>query len=752
MSDMTTTGLMRPYPGLRSFNPDEVELFFGRDDSIHLLVDTLARARFLAVLGSSGTGKSSIVKTGLLDALERGLMEGAGARWRVVNFRPAGSPLKKLTEGLLASEPRKKEPSETEVNILRGFLALGPRSVIEWCRDGNLPPKTNLLLLVDQFEELFRYQDYAEKEESEAFTSLLLECVHSQEFPIYVVLTMRSEYLGACSLMEGLAETISRGMVLTPRMTREHCRKAILGPASVCGFRIEEPLVNQLLNDLANFAPWDERGSADQLDRLVRRADQLPLLQYTLNRLWLDAAAYESAGKIQLRLSDYKVIGGLSGALDTHGNHLLDELTKKGLGWAVERIFRALIQGTSISDAVRRPQQVGTLIELCSGDARAVEDVLHIFCAPGCNFLTPELHDPGPEKRKPLNNDLWIDISHESLIRQWKKMTDWLRRESMAGQYWRRLNDRMVDGEPLRGRELANLVAWRDEMKPSETWAKRYGGAFDDAMAFLNKSQQTEDARRRGRVVLIASGVLIEVLALASVAIFMWYRAAEATNKLQAAIVALQETNSALNQKGAQLRDQYNSLQSRIAGLEAENAELKGKAAATQGKTASTVYLGPEPSGNYADEATDEHVSPTDRLSNDPNGTPISIPGGVVLTTRRLYDAFRSGTLKGGSGADVPFVLIDVRDGTLPTLPNALRLPGVGGGVTFDDETQRTLFNALSKSVKNFSDGIVFFGDGAKSWAPYNAALRAIQIGYPNVYWYRGGLASWKAANLKTVQ
>ena len=64
---------------------------------------------------------------------------------------------------------------------------------------------------------------------------------------------MRSEYLGACSLMEGLAETISRGMVLTPRMTREHCRKAILGPASVCGFRIEEPLVNQLLNDLANI-------------------------------------------------------------------------------------------------------------------------------------------------------------------------------------------------------------------------------------------------------------------------------------------------------------------------------------------------------------------------------------------------------------------------------------------------------------------------------------------------------------------
>ena len=85
---------------------------------------------------------------------------------------------------------------------MRGFLARGPRSIIEWCRDGNLPKGTNLLLLVDQFEELFRYHDYATREETQAIVALLLEAAHSSEFPIYVTITMRSEYLGACALID----------------------------------------------------------------------------------------------------------------------------------------------------------------------------------------------------------------------------------------------------------------------------------------------------------------------------------------------------------------------------------------------------------------------------------------------------------------------------------------------------------------------------------------------------------------------
>src|SRR5258705_3161849 len=198
--------------------------------------------------------------------------------------------------------------------------------MIEWCRAGHLAKGTNLLLLVDQFEELFRYQDYAGREEAEAFVSLLLESSRTREFPVYVAITMRSEFLGACALIEGLADAINAGMYLTPRMAREQCREAIVGPAAVCDIEIEPALVNRLLNDLANFAPWDAADAHDQLDRIMRRADQLPLLQYTLNRMWLRALAAGPNERVKLEIADYEAIGGVSGALNAHANQNVEEL------------------------------------------------------------------------------------------------------------------------------------------------------------------------------------------------------------------------------------------------------------------------------------------------------------------------------------------------------------------------------------------------------------------------------------------
>ena len=260
-----------PYPGLRAFRREETDLFFGREDCTNAMVDRLAATRFLAVLGSSGTGKSSLVRTGLLDALELGLMAKAGSRWKIVDFRPGGSPLKNLARRLLETEHDEDNPyiEPKDVDLLRAFLARGPRAVIEWCRSGHLAKDGNLLLLVDQFEELFRYQDYAGREEAEAFVALLIESAREADARIYVTITMRSEYLGACALIEGLSDAINAGMFLTPRMTREHCRDAIVGPAEVCNIEIEPALVNRLLNDLANFAPWDDHDA----ERPARPAD-----------------------------------------------------------------------------------------------------------------------------------------------------------------------------------------------------------------------------------------------------------------------------------------------------------------------------------------------------------------------------------------------------------------------------------------------------------------------------------------------
>ena len=515
---MTQDDVQRaPYPGLRAFRREETDLFFGREDCIVSMVDRLAATRFLAVLGSSGTGKSSLVRTGLLDGLELGLMGKAGSRWRIVDFRPGGMPLKNLARRLLETEDPdgKAMPPEQDVDLLRALLARGPRSIIEWCRAGHVPKGTNLLLLVDQFEELFRYQSYAGREEAEAFVALLVESAHSKEFPVYVTITMRSEYLGACSLIEGLSEAINAGMFLTPRMTRDQCREAIIGPAQVVGIDIDAALVNRLLNDLANFAPWEESDAHDQLDRIMRRADQLPLLQYTLNRMWLRARERSKGERITLTLGDYDAIGGLSGALDSHANQIFDELGQER--WpVVEWVFRALTAGSTISDAVRQPTQFGDLVTICGGDEPSVRAVVDAFRAPGVNFLVPELDSRQPK----LADDAFVDISHESLIRQWRKLSAWLDLEAHAAQQWRRLVDRYATGELLHGRELANVIAWRAETHPNAAWAKRYGGNYDSVIAFLDRSQLAEKSKRNTSF-LLRTAAAVAVFCTAGLVIYL---------------------------------------------------------------------------------------------------------------------------------------------------------------------------------------------------------------------------------------
>ena len=224
----TPTGSRPPYPGLRPFRRNESHLFFGRDDCTNGMVSRLAATHFLAVLGSSGSGKSSLVNTGLLDSLELGFMAQAGSRWRIASFRPGGAPLRNLARALLATEngtSKQAGPSlDIDVNRLRSKLKNEPSSVSAWCDEGHLPKGTSLLVLVDQFEELFRYQNYAERDEAEAFRCTADRDQKSERLRKSArkgVSDLCDDYheIGISrrrSLLPGLAEAINEGAFLPP--------------------------------------------------------------------------------------------------------------------------------------------------------------------------------------------------------------------------------------------------------------------------------------------------------------------------------------------------------------------------------------------------------------------------------------------------------------------------------------------------------------------------------------------------------
>jgi uncharacterized protein YfcZ (UPF0381/DUF406 family) len=486
-----------PYPGLRAFTREESDLFFGREGAVDTMVDCLTANRFMAVLGPSGGGKSSLVRTGLLDALEMGLLTSAGSQWKIADLHPGGQPIRKLATALLYARGGAAADA-TEVQLMTSFLRQGPRSVVEWASAGNIQPGYNLLLLVDQFEELFRYADYAQREEAEAFVAMILESSFTRDVPIYVVLTMRSEYLGACASIQGLAERISTGLYLTPRMDRDQCREAIEGPAGVIGFKVEGALVNRLLNDLGSFAPWQVSEGSDLAAQLARQADQLPLMQHVLNRLWLRADREANGGPVELKLEEYERLGGLSGALDAHGAEVMAELGGQRLK-QIESTFRALVSGSSAATAVRRPCRMRELVDAAGGSRDDVVAIVEAFRAPGCNFLRTS--DASLE-----NDAAIVDISHESLIRQWTPLREWLEKETRDSAAWRRLLSaeeryRLHEGGLLTGLDYQSASAWWGTAHPIAAWASRHGGRYEEIKQFLETSRlagaEQADAERR---------------------------------------------------------------------------------------------------------------------------------------------------------------------------------------------------------------------------------------------------------------
>jgi len=248
--------LFNPFPGLRPFQPEEDHLFFGREKEIDDLLRRLRSTRFLSVVGTSGSGKSSLISSGLIPALQGGFMVQAGSSWRVCILRPGEDPIGHLARALNGSDVlgREGELATTNQVLVEATLRRGTLGLVEAVRQARLSRYDNLLVVVDQFEELFRFQRSREhpnsREEAVGFVKLLLEATRQSAAPIYVVLTMRSDFIGDCMNYPGLPEAVNAGQYLVPRMTRDELRSAITGPVAVGGGQIAPRLVLRLLNDV----------------------------------------------------------------------------------------------------------------------------------------------------------------------------------------------------------------------------------------------------------------------------------------------------------------------------------------------------------------------------------------------------------------------------------------------------------------------------------------------------------------------
>jgi WD40 repeat protein/class 3 adenylate cyclase len=462
-----------PYKGLEAFQPQDAEFFFGREELVEDLAERLAKSAFLAVVGPSGSGKSSVVRAGLVPAIWSGAHGLAKNRdWKVVIMTPGAHPLEELAVRL-ATE-RGVSPGSVLEDLRREphNFCLAVRQLLL-----DHAPDAKVVLVVDQAEEIFTL--CRDESERRSFIELLAHAAEEDAQTI-VILSLRADFYGHCATFPSLAALVQDHQALVGPMREAEIRRAIELPAAKAGLTLENGLVSRILDDLG-----DEPGS-------------LPLLSHALLETWQRRQDHT------MSVQSYVESGGVRGAIARTADAVYEQLDPEQQEVA-KRIFLRLAEpGRGTEDTRRR----ATLSELLPGgeEQEAVEEVLDILAR--ARLVTVGL-------------DV-VEVAHEALIREWPLLRRWLDEDREGLQIHRRLTD--DSNEWLRFDRDASLLYRGARLHAAHEWAEERKAALSPTeREFLDASRaeevtELERSRRRQRRLLGVAVALAVLLVLAVVA------------------------------------------------------------------------------------------------------------------------------------------------------------------------------------------------------------------------------------------
>lgn len=491
---MTTPAAENPFVGLRPFKTEESLLFFGRDEQIIELLDKLHKFHFVAVIGGSGTGKSSLMKAGLIPALQAGYLVNDADLWDIMTMRPGQNPLYELA--LAISDPA--ESAEADIQEILGQIQEKGVDALTNVLKLREQQDHNFFLLVDQFEEIFRFSmnnaTAKQKDDANDFVQLLLELAGQQKVSVYVLITMRSDFIGDCIQFNGLPQVLNQSQYLVPRLTRMQIKSVIEGPVKLFGAKINPALTSRLINDV----------------QIVN--DELPLLQHLLMRIWDHEKNTNRNG--ELDLGDYEAMGGIQKTLYNQAEEAFANLSADEKLRA-KKIFQALTTVDESGRKIRRAKKISELEHLVGTDRSVIMTIINRFIEANRSFLEIRSSE--------IKEDALIDISHESLIRQWTRLTGWVDDEAQNSKMLNRLEEaRTLYSEKkkdlLSGNELQMYWNWYQSFKPTEEWAIQYTDKYTQVLAYLKKSE----GRRRTGSILLKGGMILAVAGVMLFALWKW--------------------------------------------------------------------------------------------------------------------------------------------------------------------------------------------------------------------------------------
>ncbi len=454
-----------PYKGLLAFQPEDADIFFGRDEDVAALLSRLASQHLLAVVGASGSGKSSIVRAGVLPALRRGALAGS-ARWPIAILAPGPHPVTELAAAVATQ-------LGTSAGALLGRLDGNPAGLADAVRDAGLE---KLVVFVDQFEEMFTL--CGEATERTRFVDALLGAATTPGGPVLVLLAMRADFFGFGASVPGLGAALEASTALLGPMDETELRTAIEGPARVAGLKVERGVVDLMLRDVAG-----EPGS-------------LPLLSHALLETW------KRRTDRTLTVAGYRECGGVRGAIARTAESVYVGLPEpqQHLGRSVFLRLTELGEGTE--DTRRRV----TLDELrAEGEASPDLDAL-LRTLTDARLLTTSEHT--------------VEVAHEALIREWPRLRSWLDQDREGIRTLRHLTDAARAWDDL-GRDTAELyrgqrlVAALDWSKgETATLSPRERAFLDASRDYADRERQDAERRTRRLHGLLGAVAVLAVLSL----------------------------------------------------------------------------------------------------------------------------------------------------------------------------------------------------------------------------------------------
>ncbi len=539
-----------PYMGLRSFSEADVQYFYGRETLTQTLIQQLNQRSCLAVVGASGSGKSSVVQAGLLAQLQQGKQLPGSDRWWLGSLRPGAYPLKALAHRLVETGSEKEKAYQQQQ--LEGLLHQGAEGFVHWLRQRSEPM---VVLVVDQFEELFTLAAASERQQ---FLALLFGAMEYASDRFKLVFTLRADFIAACLEVPELATILQRSSVLVPpTLTDDDYRQVIIQPAAQVGLQVEPELVEVLLAELSHSA------------------GALPLLEFVLEQLW----SRRQAGV--LTLQTYQQLGGLKVALERNAQAVYDSLDADAQACA-QWIFLALTQlGENTEDTRRRIPKTDLIVP--KYPEPLVDRTLHALTT--AKLIVISLHAPQPTAQSRGDTtdhsstshptphtphpSPTIEVAHEILIRHWSTLRWWLdenrsrlraqRHIAEAAALWQQ-HDRQPDFL-LQGIRLAEAeelyIQYTDELPQAVQ-------QFIEA-CFEARQQQQRQAKRRLRRAQMTATVIgtLGVMACGLAGVAYWQQRnaqLREVDALAASSEALLASNQQLEsltasvQAGSQLR------------------------------------------------------------------------------------------------------------------------------------------------------------------------------------------------------